>query len=223
MVTILKTAWSLILIVFLFYWVILLSDFTSLLISCCEKNILSPRGQWSTETGCPEIASPPCSEASKIQLDNTLSNLVWCQNRSCSEQKVGLETSWGSFQPELSDLWGEILILKSWPVFVQQQIFTTSQLLQPSWRPCWSACLLLLGTPRDALGARVVCATRCTWEAAELFSLAIISFLWKNSVSYKFWQCLHIVVMNISKVLWGSIAYLLKQITVTLMKNTLPE
>lgn len=36
----------------------------------------------------------------QIQPDKALSNLVWIQRWHCFEPKVGLETSWGPFQPK---------------------------------------------------------------------------------------------------------------------------
>lgn len=36
-----------------------------------------------------------------IQLDKTLSNLVWSQSCPCFQQEGGLETCWGTFLPKL--------------------------------------------------------------------------------------------------------------------------
>lgn len=130
-----------------------------------------------------DVGSHPCSEVSRIQLENTWRNLIWSQTWPCSDQEVGQESSWGSFQPE----WAEfiVLMLKS-RTQLKQQISTINHLLQSSRRPRWPACALLLGTPRGAPGARDGPCCLLTPKiffltTEEYFDLATMSFLWKSS------------------------------------------
>lgn len=129
---------------------------------------------------------PSTLEFFKTWLHKSLGSLIWCHSWSCFKQNVGLETSWGLFQPQFF-LWSFMFkqVLQG-----AKRAFSTLQVRNSNWAASYKPHL----DPQPIMSLH--------WGGGNAYSLLTIKLHGSQGMIVSVWMWWANISMSIAKIHW---------------------